>query len=572
LPETPTDITPWWDRTHASDSDPLVAYFSMEFAVDAGLPIYSGGLGVLAGDHLKAAADLGIPLVGVGLFYRGGYFTQGLSEAGRQTEDYHPVDPEAAGLVREPVEVEVDLAGKTLTAAVWRYDVDSAVGHTVPLYLLDVDLLTDALYGGDREHRIRQELLLGVGGVRALSALGLKPTVFHVNEGHSAFLTIERVRELVGDGETPHRALEIVRRSTIFTTHTPVPAGNEIFGDELVLRYVGNLAGRAGLTAAELLALGRSDGTDGFGLTPLALRLSAAANAVSELHGEVARDMWAPLWSGEEPRIGHVTNGVHLGTWIAPELDRLLRTAGVRPDAPPDEGNWEAVHELDAGELWRVHASLRERLAARTGFDAERLTIGFARRFATYKRAGLVFSNLERLLRMPVQIVVAGKAHPQDAAGKDVMQRIVELSHAPAAAGRVVFLENYDLDLARMIIPGCDIWLNTPRRPHEASGTSGMKAAVNGVPNLSVLDGWWAEAYNPEVGWALEGTTDEADAEQLYRVLEEQVVPRFADRDAWVRMMKNSIAQLAPRFSMQRAVIEYVERYYLPATADLNRR
>ena len=557
----------WWERTHGSDTDTLIAYFSMEFAVDARLPIYSGGLGVLAGDHLKAAADLGIPLVGIGLFYRGGYFTQGLSTEGRQTEDYRPVDPEAVGLVREPVSVEVDLAGQSLEAAVWRYDVGS-----VPLYLLDVDLLTDALYGGDREHRIRQELLLGVGGVRALSALGLKPTVFHVNEGHSAFLAIERARELVEEGEDAQRALELVRRSTIFTTHTPVPAGNEIFGDELVLRYVGNLAGLAGLTSRELLDLGRSDGTDGFGLTPLALRLSTAANAVSELHGEVARDMWAALWPGEEAQIGHVTNGVHLGTWLAPELDRLLRTVGVRPQAPPEEGNWDAVYELDPAELWEVHDTLRKRLAARTGFDGERLTIGFARRFATYKRAGLVFSDLERLLQLPVQIVVAGKAHPQDAAGKDVMQRIVELSHSPRAEGRVVFLENYDLDLARVIIPGCDIWLNTPRRPYEASGTSGMKAAVNGVPNLSVLDGWWAEAYNPEVGWALDGTSDEADAAQLYRVLEQQVVPTFGDRDAWITIMKSSIAQLAPRFSMQRAVIEYVERYYLPATADLHAR
>ena len=558
------DAQTWWERTHGSDSDTLIAYFSMEFAVDAGLPIYSGGLGVLAGDHLKAAADLGVPLVGVGLFYRGGYFTQGLSADGRQTEDYRPVDPEAVGLVREPVSVEVDLAGQSLTAAVWRYDVGS-----VPLYLLDVDMLTDALYGGDREHRIRQELLLGVGGVRALSALGLKPTVFHVNEGHSAFLAIERVRELVEQGEDAQRAVELVRRSTIFTTHTPVPAGNEIFGDELVLRYVGNLAGLAGLTSRELLDLGRSDGTDGFGLTPLALRMSAAANAVSELHGEVARDMWATLWPGEVARIGHVTNGVHLGTWLAPELAQLLRTVGVRPEAPPDEGNWDATYQLAPGELWRVHESLKDRLAARTGFDPERLTIGFARRFATYKRAGLVFSDFERLLRLPVQIVVAGKAHPQDAAGKDVMQQIVELSRSPRSQGRVVFLENYDLDLARMIIPGCDIWLNTPRRPYEASGTSGMKAAVNGVPNLSVLDGWWAEAYNPEVGWALDGTTDEADAEQLYRVLEQQVAPEYADRDAWVARMKHSIAQLAPRFSMQRAVIEYVDRYYLPATAGV---
>ncbi|HEY8646864.1 MAG TPA: alpha-glucan family phosphorylase [Gaiellaceae bacterium] len=563
--DTTHDAATWWERTHGdADSDLLIAYFSMEFAVDAGLPIYSGGLGVLAGDHLKAAADLGIPLVGVGLFYRGGYFTQGLSKEGRQTEEYRGVDPEAAGLVREPVSVDVELAGETVTAAVWRCDVGS-----VPLYLLDVDMLTDALYSGDREHRIRQELLLGVGGVRALTALGLKPTVFHVNEGHSAFLAIERARELVEEGEEPERALEIVRRSTVFTTHTPVPAGNEVFGDDLVVRYVGDLAARAGLAQDELLALGRAEGVNGFGLTPLALRLSAAANGVSELHGEVAREMWAPLWPGEEPRIGHVTNGVHLGTWLARELDQLLRTVGVRPEAPPDEGNWEAVHELDDAELWRVHATLKERLAALTGFDSERLTIGFARRFATYKRAGLVFSDLERLLQLPVQVVVAGKAHPQDSDGKDVMQRIVELSRDPAVAGRVVFLENYDLDLARAIIPGCDIWLNTPRRPHEASGTSGMKAAVNGVPNLSVLDGWWAEAYNPEVGWALDGTTDEADAEQLYRVLEEQVVPRFASRDDWARLMKSSIAQLAPRFSMQRAVIEYVERYYLPATAQV---
>jgi starch phosphorylase len=542
----------------------------MEFAVDPGLPIYSGGLGVLAGDHLKAAADLGVPLVGVGLFYRGGYFVQGLSDEGRQTEDYVPVEPEAAGLVREPVSVEVDLAGETVTAAVWRYDVGAAGPHTVPLYLLDVDLLTDALYSGDREHRIRQELLLGVGGVRALAALGLAPTVFHVNEGHSAFLTIERTAQLVEAGEEPEQALERVRRSTIFTTHTPVPAGNEVFGDELVLRYAGGLGARAGLGEDELLALGRADGVDGFGLTPLALRLSAAANGVSELHGEVAREMWAPLWPGEEARIGHVTNGVHLGTWLAPELDALLRSVGVRPDAPPDEGGWEAAHSLDSGALWDVHATLKARLAELTGFDTERLTIGFARRFATYKRAGLVFSDLERLLALPVQIVVAGKAHPQDVPGKDVMQRIVELARDPGSAGRVVFLENYDLALARAIIPGCDIWLNTPRRPYEASGTSGMKAAVNGVPNLSVLDGWWAEAYAPNVGWSLEGLEDDIDAEQLYRTLEEQVVPAFADRERWTRLMKSSIAELGPRFSMQRAVIEYTERYYLPATAHVH--
>jgi starch phosphorylase len=551
----------WWSTEGHGDDDLLVAYFSMEFAVSADLPIYSGGLGVLAGDHLKAASDLGVPLVGVGLFYRGGYFTQGLSADGRQTERYEVLDPEVLGLVREPVTVDVDLAGQTVSAAVWRHDVGS-----VPLYLLDVDLVTDALYAGDREHRIKQELLLGVGGIRALQALGLEPTVYHVNEGHSAFLTIERARTLVQEGLSTDDALEQVRRTTVFTTHTPVPAGNEVFDPKLVQRYVGGLAEEAGVPADRLLALGHSDEGDGFGLTPLALRLSAHANGVSELHGQVARDMWASLWPDDEPQIDHITNGVHLGTWLAPELEQLLVETGVRPNEPPAWGNWEAAERLDPDDLWRVHTGLKARLARRTGFDPGLLTIGFARRFATYKRAGLVFSDLERLVRLPVQIVVAGKAHPEDTPGKDVMQRIVELSHDPAVAGRVVFLENYNMALAAEIIPGVDVWLNTPRRPYEASGTSGMKAAVNGVLNFSVLDGWWAEAYDPAVGWAIEGLSDDEDAAQLYRLLEEEIVPAFADRARWLSMMTASIARLSPVFSMQRAVIEYTERYYRPAS------
>jgi starch phosphorylase len=555
MSETVNETATWWAQEHAADGDVLVAYFSMEFGVEARLPIYSGGLGVLAGDHLKAAAELGVPLVGVGLFYRGGYFTQSVSAEGRQAESYNANDPEALGLHREPVDVEVELAGETVRAAVWRHDVGS-----VPLYLLDVDWLTDALYGGDREHRIRQELLLGVGGVRALEALGIEPSVYHVNEGHSAFLTIERARVLVESGVPTDEALERIRRSTVFTTHTPVPAGNEIFGDDLVLRYVGGLAERAGIPHDRLLGLGRANGSDGFGLTPLALRLSSHANGVSELHGEVARDMWKEL----DTPIDAITNGVHLGTWLAPELDALLRDAGVRTDAPPDWANWPAARNVDSARLWEVHRSLKERLTSHAGLDPGRLTIGFARRFATYKRAALVYTDLERLLAQPVQIVVAGKAHPQDAPGKDVMQQIIELSRG-AAKGRVVFLEDYDIDLARMIIPGCDIWLNTPRRPYEASGTSGMKAAVNGVLNFSVLDGWWAEAYDSSYGWAIDGVSDEADAEQLYTLLEQEVVPRFADRDAWLELMKSSIAELAPRFSMQRTVIEYAERYYVPA-------
>src|SRR3954469_17449009 len=551
----------WWGQTHADDGDVLIAYFSMEFGLDTRLAIYSGGLGVLAGDHLKAAAELGVPLVAVGLFYRGGYFVQSVSDEGRQTERYEELDPEALGLVREPVEVEIDLGGEVVHAAVWRYDVGS-----VPLYLLDVPWVTDALYSGNREHRIRQELLLGVGGIRALRALGIEPSVYHVNEGHSAFLAIERARVLVEAGASTDDALGEISRTTVFTSHTPVPAGNEVFSDDLVLRYVGDLARSAGISDDRLLDLGRNPDTEGFGLTPLALRLSAHRNGVSELHGGVAREMWHGLWPGEDVPIDAITNGVHLGTWLAPELAGLLREAGVRPEAPPAWADWPAARELDPDALWRVHDLQRRRLAEHARLDPERRTIGFARRFATYKRAGLVYSNLERLLALPVQIVVAGKAHPQDAPGKDVMQHIVELSRG-AAKGRVVFLENYDIDLARMIIPGCDVWLNTPRRPYEASGTSGMKAAVNGVINLSVLDGWWAEAYDPAYGWAIDGASDEADAEQLYGLLETQVVPAFEARDPWLEMMKASIAELAPRFSMARTVIEYAERYYVPASA-----
>jgi glycogen phosphorylase len=560
--QTEPNANTWWSESHAADRDFLVAYFSMEFGVEARLPIYSGGLGVLAGDYLKAASELGLPLVGVGLLYRDGYFRQSVDVSGRQVESQEGFDPVAFGLVREPVVVQVELAGEQLEVTVWRYDVGS-----VPLYLLDADGVSDGLYSGDREHRIRQELVLGIGGVRALDALGLDPRVYHVNEGHAAFLAIERARRLVAGGSSTHDALERVAATTVFTTHTPVPAGNEVFADELVLRYVAAPAAQAGIAPEELLALGRANGVAEFGLTPLALRLSAHANGVSRLHGEVARSMWSGLPPDERAPIDHITNGVHLGTWIAPELAALLRDAGVKPEAPPALGGWEAARNLDMDALLAVRAPLRERLAELTGLDPSLLTIGFARRFATYKRAALVFSDLERLLALPVQIVVAGKAHPQDAAGKDLLQEVVELSRGPGA-GRVVFLEGYDIDLARTLIPGCDVWLNTPRRPYEASGTSGMKAAVNGVLNLSVLDGWWAEAYDAAYGWAIRGTTDEEDAAELYDLLAAQVVPRFAARDDWASMMRASIATLAPRFSMLRAVIEYTERYYVPAGAS----
>jgi glycogen phosphorylase len=556
-----TDTTTWWRQSHGDDPQPpLVAYFSMEFGLEESLPIYAGGLGVLAGDHLKAAAELGIPLVGVGLLYRDGYFRQGLDAAGRQTERRERFDPAAAGLVREEVTVEVELAGETITALVWRKDVGS-----VPLYLLDAEGLTDALYSGDREHRIRQELLLGVGGVRALAALGIDANVFHMNEGHSAFLAIERVRALVAGGTLTPDAIAHVKRSSVFTTHTPVPAGNEVFADELVTRYVGELAAEAGIDDSRLLALGDFGKPGSFGLTPMSLRLSAYANGVSALHGEVAREMWASL-EHVDTEIGHITNGVHLGTWLDPQLAALLHATGVDPSAPPAGANWGAARALDRAKLWDVHAAAKRRLAARTQLDPDRLTIGFARRFATYKRAALVFTDLERLLALPVQLVVAGKAHPQDNPGKDVMQEIVEL--AREHTDRIVFLENYDIGLAQTIIPGCDVWLNNPTRPLEASGTSGMKAAVNGVLNLSVLDGWWPEGYDPEVGWAIDGAGDDADLQQLYRLLEDDVVPAWSNRDRWTQMMVASIERLSPVFTMQRAVIEYAERYYLPASRD----
>ncbi|MGH3025342.1 MAG: alpha-glucan family phosphorylase, partial [Gaiellaceae bacterium] len=520
-------------------------------------------LGVLAGDHLKAVAELGIPLVGVGLLYRDGYFHQALDTAGRQTETPERFKPTASDLVREDVSVEVELDGEIVSAAVWRKDVGSTAGDIVPLYLLDAEGLTDALYSGDREHRIRQELLLGVGGVRALAALGIDANVFHMNEGHSAFLAIERIRALVAGGMLMPDAVAHVKRTSVFTTHTPVPAGNEVFADELVTRYVGRLAADAGLDEGRLLSLGDFGKPGSFGLTPLSLRLSAYANGVSELHGEVAREMWASL-EDVDTEIGHVTNGVHLGTWLDPALAELLRETGVEPNASPDDAGWPAAANLDPHKLWNVHAAAKQHLAERTQLDPERLTIGFARRFATYKRASLVFTDLERLLALPVQLVVAGKAHPQDDPGKDVLQEIVEL--AREHTDRIVFLENYDIGLAQTIIPGCDVWLNNPIRPLEASGTSGMKAAVNGVLNLSVLDGWWPEGYDPEVGWAIDGAGDDADLQQLYRLLEDEIVPAWSDRDRWTQMMVASITRLSPRFSMQRAVIEYVERYYLPAS------
>jgi len=594
----------WWDRREEDDRFG-VAYFSCEFGLDASLPIYSGGLGVLAGDHLKSASDLGVPLVGVGLFYREGYFRQQLDASDWQTERYPENDPERLPLALEEVRPIVEIADESgalvpVTVQVWRVEVGR-----IPLYLLDTDVdgnpdwartITDKLYGGDRQHRLQQEIVLGVGGVRTLRALGVNPTVFHMNEGHSAFFQLERLRELVEEAQLPRdSALQRLRASTVFTTHTPVPAGNEVFDARLVERNVGHLVTRCGFTWDEFVALGRVKPDEtGFGLTPFALRTSTYANGVSALHGEVSREMWHGLWpdrSTDDVPIRSVTNGVHARTWISDDLDVML---GLEEDmGTPD---FARAYDLDDESLWRVQRAARETLirfmssrGLPASFDPGVLTIGFARRFATYKRADLIFSDPARLARLladnerPIQIVMAGKAHPADEGGKALIQKVVAFARSPQASGRVVFLPDYEMTLARYLVQGVDVWLNNPRRPLEASGTSGMKAALNGVINVSILDGWWVEGYSAETGFAIGGewiaanddAQDAADAEALFAVLEQQVLPAYYDRDErglpqqWLSLMRNSIAQLGARFNTNRMLVEYIESLYLPAHRDL---
>ena len=588
--EAELELPTWWDE-QALGSDFLVAYFSMEFALDESLPVYSGGLGVLAGDHLKSASELGVPLVGVGLFYERGYFRQALDETGWQRERYPLNDPTRLPLTLErepdgrPLLVHLELAGEPVAVRIWRAD----VGRT-RLYLLDTDVdenseraraVTDRLYGGDREHRIRQEVVLGIGGIRALRRLGLAPGVFHLNEGHSALLALERLRELTASGVALEQAFEEVRRATVFTTHTPVPAGNEAFEPELVKRYLAGPVAAVGLEWSDFLALGRAADDDAqFGLTPFALRISERANGVSALHGAVAREMWHALWPDrpvEEIPIGHVTNGVHARTWLAAELGEAV------------DGDWSRVVELADEELWRIHAAGKRELlrvarergsGGAVGAGEDVLTIGFARRFATYKRAGLLFTDPDRLARLvgdpdrPVRLLLAGKAHPADDGGKELIRSVWQMAREPRFADRIVFLEDYEMTLARYLVQGVDVWLNTPRRPQEASGTSGMKAAMNGGLNCSIRDGWWCEGYSPEVGFAIggdEAVDDAADAAALFDVLEREVVPAYYERDErglpprWLELMRGSIELLGARFNTNRMVREYVETMYLPA-------
>jgi starch phosphorylase len=618
--------TGWLLPAHPEAADMLVAYFSLEFGLDAGIPLYSGGLGILAGDHLKSASDLGVPLAGVGLLYRSGYFRQSLGPDGGQRERYPATDWSDLPLVDQtgpdgaPVVVEVQVGDEMVKAAVRRIQVGR-----VPLLLLDSDVdgnsprareITSVLYGGDRDQRMRQEVLLGIGGVRALTAAGMNPTVFHMNEGHSALLVLERLRAIMAEsGASLAEAQERVVASTVFTTHTPVPAGNETFDPELARVYLEPLGVAAGMTWEDLVALAShpdEDETD-FGMTPLALRTSGFANGVAKLHGDTSRHMWRGLWPDlpiDEVPITSITNGIHPPSWLSREMHELLDRyigPGLR-ERPEDPRIWDRAEAIPSGELWRVHELRRERLvlfarerlrtqltrqgsrriATRAAADALRpdaLTICFARRFATYKRADLLFRDPDRLARLlgdekrPVQMIVAGKAHPLDGPGKDVLRTVVQESQRPRLRDRIVFLEDYDMHVARYLVQGADVWLNVPRRPLEASGTSGMKAAVNGALNLSVLDGWWAEGYSSDCGWAIGSgeqyddpeENDAVEAEALYTLLEREVIPAFYARDSsgrpreWTAMMTASIRRLGGEFNTGRMVRDYAERAYIPA-------
>jgi glycogen phosphorylase len=625
--------TQTWGRTHAGvlGSKP-VAYFSAEFGIHESVPIYSGGLGVLSGDHIKSASGLGIPLVAIGLFYDQGYFKQHLDLDGYQREEY--LDTKVENVPMEPA---VDAAGKQITVKI-----DTRTGHLlakvwlmhvgrVKLYLLDCDVegnspedreLTSRLYGGDHRTRVRQELVLGVGGVKALAALGITPGVYHLNEGHSVFATLEAIRERMhNDGQSFDNALREVAQHTVFTTHTPVPAGHDRFDGGLIEEHLGPLRDQLRISYEQLMGLGRvephNEG-ESFCMTVLGLKLSRRANAVSALHGHVSRRMWAHLWPWrveEEIPIGHITNGVHVPSWLAGQMmqlyDRNFPVGWLLRMGEPDV--WQHINQVDPGELWEVHYALKNLLlafvrrrvsrqcrrrgesdavveAARNLLDPNILTIGFARRFATYKRADLIMSDMERLFKLlndpcrPIQIIFAGKAHPADEPGKQLIKRIANSRHDERCASRVVFIEDYDINVCRHMIQGVDVWMNNPRRPLEASGTSGQKVVLNGGLNMSVLDGWWAEAYDGTNGFAIgRGTShisdqisDQRDGEDLYNVLENEVIPLFYERDVdglprgWIQRMKNSISSLAWRFSAHRMVMDYVKSAYMTAAGGLS--
>lgn len=604
---------------------PSVAYCSAEFAIAECLPIYSGGLGVLAGDHLKSASDLGFPLVAIGLLYRYGYFTQTINEAGAQRERYEHLEPTRVPLRPQldrsgtPLLVGVPFPGRTVWARIWV----AQVGR-VPLYLLDTEMeqnreddgwITAHLYGGDQDTRLRQEMVLGIGGARLLRALGEpRPRVVHMNEGHSSFIAMELARERIEDGHarTFDDALLQIAPHLAFTTHTPVAAGHDAFPSDLVEAYFAAYRQLYGIEHEQLMRMGRRDQNaawERFSMTILALRASAYRNGVSQLHGIVSKEMWGGVGNGlsdvpPADEMDAVTNGIHTATWVGPDMSALFeRTLGAAwRERPDDPAAWRAMEDADPGELWSARTAQRARLLDRVhqmslreglgGLSPEiqpdrALVLCFARRFATYKRAALLLEHPDRLARLlggdperPVALIFSGKAHPRDEPGKAVLQRVVNAARDPRFRGKLVFLENYDVQIARFMVQGADVWLNTPRRPLEASGTSGMKAVLNGAVHVSTLDGWWDEAYEPEIGWALgrglsdalePDARDRAEADELIDLLESQVVPAFFRRDDrgipadWLHRSRASIARLSPRFSTHRMLLEYAERIYEPA-------
>jgi starch phosphorylase len=614
----------WYRRHHASVRGLRVGYFSAEFAITECLKIYSGGLGVLAGDHLKSASDLGIPLVAVGLLYQDGYFTQRLDAHGKQVDEYTTVDPRTLPLrlelrMGEPVRVRFPFQDHQLCAQIWRADVGR-----VPLYLLDTNIpenrpanrrITDRLYGGDNEHRLRQEIVLGVGGMRALHALGVVPTAVHLNEGHAAFAAVERVRQIMGEKHGAFAAeAERLTGGVAFTTHTPVPAGHDFFPSSLMERYLGGYIWEMREPWQRFLGLGRHDPIDvdePFNMTLLSLRLSSRRNGVSRLHGEVSRKMWRGVWKGiaeEDVPIGHITNGVHLSTWVSQPMAELYESMlGSEWSEVTDAFHWHRIDEIALPDLWKARSTQRQQLIERTrvllkaqatrrgqdaswtagALDPNALTIVFARRFATYKRATLLLSQPDRLRALlqnyPVQFIFAGKAHPRDEAGQEFIRRVFEFSQHPDVRNKFVFLEEYDPALARLLTSGADVWLNVPRRPYEASGTSGMKAAANGALNLSIPDGWWAEAWTEhnrlphQPGWSIDAhaphpdAQDHADADALFALLENEVLPAFERRDEngvpreWCERIRSSLRQVVPFFNTHRMVAEYLDQVYLPA-------
>ena len=617
----------WFSKNYSENKNDLIAYFSAEYGLDRILSIYSGGLGMLSGDHLKTASDMGLPFVAVGLLYKKGFFDQKISGDGKQIEEYHMAD-----LDNLPIQAVKNNAGKDLIVSVkmpngelylkaWQLNIGR-----IKLYLLDSDIsenieeyrgITANLYGGNQEMRIQQEIVLGMAGIKLLNSLKLEPTVYHMNEGHSAFLILELMKNIIKEKKVSKEiAEEIVSSKTVFTTHTPVPAGNDIFPVNLVEKYFDGYWKELGISKEEFLKLGMKPGDDpnkdGFNMGILALKFSGRKNGVSKLHGAVSRELFGDVWPNIAPNespIDYVTNGIHTCTWLAPGLKRLYNKY-LKPywqDDIQNDNTWKGIFNIPNEELWKVHQERKEKLidvAKKNitnrlrnynysyetinqiidGFDPNVLTIGFSRRFATYKRATLIFRDIERLTQIlnnsqrPVQIVFAGKAHPSDQAGKDLIKHIHDISMKPQFKGKIFLLENYNMALSKYLISGVDVWLNTPRRPMEASGTSGQKASVNGVINFSVLDGWWAEGYNQKNGWIIGSNAeyssydeqDKADSESLYNTLENKIIPMYYDRnekgipEKWIETMKHSIASTGGRYSTSRMLEDYTSKFYIP--------